>query len=310
MRILVVGVGAVGGYFGGRLLKAGRDVTFLVRPERAEILRKSGLSIKSRFGDLHLASPPTLIAKEIAGPFDLVLLSCKAYDLDDAIDSFAPAVGVGATILPLLNGMRHIEALSRRFGAARVIGGLCMISATRDAEGTILHLNDLHALVLGELEKGVSARVARIADTLSGAGFEARPSFDIRQDMWEKWVFLASAAAINCLMRGAIGDVVEAGAGELASALLDECADIAAANGHEPRADFMTRTRALLTARGSPMMASMLRDLEAGGRVEGDAVLGDLLKRAGGAKGEPRLLRIAYAHVRTYEARRRREATS
>ncbi len=308
MRILVVGVGAVGGYFGGRLLQAGRDATFLVRPERAEILRKAGLSIRSRFGDLHL-SPPTVTTREIGGPFDLVLLSCKAYDLDGAIESFAPAVGADTTILPLLNGMRHIEALSRRFGAERVIGGLCLISATRDANGTILHLNDLHALVFGELEEGAPTRIAGISDALAGAGFDARPSSTIRQDMWEKWVFLASMAAINCLMRGAIGDVVEAGAADLASRLLDECAAIAAANGHEPRAAFMTQTRAKLTAAGSPLVASMLRDLEAGGPVEGDAILGDLLKRAGGSGLEPSLLQIALAHVRTYEARRAHRPT-
>jgi 2-dehydropantoate 2-reductase len=309
MRILVVGVGAVGGYFGGRLLKAGRDVTFLVRPDRAEILRKSGLSIKSRFGDLHLPSPPTLTAKEISEPFDLVLLSCKAYDLDGAMDAFAPAVGAKTTILPMLNGMRHIEALSQRFGAERVIGGLCLISATRDADGTILHLNDLHALVLGELEEGVSARIAKISDALSGAGFEARPSLEIRQDMWEKWVFLATTAATNCLMRGAIGDVVAAGAAELvALQLLQECGAIATANGHEPRADFLARTRAMVSAEGSPMIASMLRDLEAGRRVEGDAILGDLIKRADGASLEPRLLQLAHANVRTYEARRARES--
>ncbi len=304
MRILVVGVGAVGGYFGGRLLQAGRGVTFLVRPPRAAALRKSGLAISSRFGDVHLASPPTVVAEDLAEPFDLILLSCKAYDLDSAIKSFAPAVGPDATILPLLNGMRHLDALTARFGEDKVIGGLCVISATRDADGTIRHLNDLHKLAFGELEGGASERVAAIADELSGAGFDCLPSLTIVQDMWEKWVFLASAAAINCLMRASIGEIVAAGAADLALGLLDECAAIATANGCEPRQEFVETVRATLTAPGSPLTASMLRDLEAGRPVEGDAILGDLLKRGVGESDGRSLLRIAHAHVKAYEARR------
>src|SRR5271166_4875727 len=176
MRILVVGAGAVGGYFGGRLLQAGRDVTFLVRRPRAEALRKSGLVVVSRFGDFHLQSPPLIVEEDLGAPFDLVLLSCKAYDLESAVNSFAAAVGPHTTILPLLNGMRHIDALAERFGAKRVIGGLCVISATRAADGSILHLNDVHSLTFGELDGNPSARVEAIAGQLVNAGFDARPS--------------------------------------------------------------------------------------------------------------------------------------
>ncbi len=304
MRILVVGVGAVGGYFGGRLLQAGRDVTFLVRPSRAAALQKTGLVIASRCGDIRLPSPPTVLAEGIAGAFDLILLSCKAYDLDGAMQSFASAVAPATTILPLLNGMRHLDALAGRFGGEKVIGGLCMISATRADDGTILHLNDLHKLSFGELAGGASARIAAISDQLSNAGFECLPSLAIQQDMWEKWVFLASAAAITCLMRASIGEIVTAGAADLALGLLDECAAIATSNGCEPREDFRKMARAALTAPGSPMTASMLRDLEAGHPVEGDAILGDMLKRAAGKGCGRSLLRIAYANVKAYEVRR------
>ncbi len=306
MRILVVGAGAVGGYFGGRLLQAGRDVTFLVRRPRAEALRKSGLIVASRFGDFHLESPPLIVAEDLGAPFDLVLLSCKAYDLESAIHSFAAAVGPDTTILPLLNGMRHLDALAARFGAERVIGGLCMISATRAADGSILHLNDAHDLTFGELDGSPSARVAAIAGQLMDAGFDTRSSATIRQDMWEKWVFLSSAAAINCLMRASIGDIVAAGAADLALAMFGECAAIAAANGFAPREEFAGKTRALLTAPGSPLTASMLRDLEAGGQVESDAILVDMLHRANDRSGKASLLRIACAHVKAYEARRAR----
>ena len=152
MRILVVGAGAVGGYFGGRLLKAGRDVTFLVRPRRAAELAKHGLTIRSPVGDFHRPSPPTVSQEELAEPFDLVLLSCKAYDLEGAINSFAKAVGPATAILPLLNGMRHIDRLAERFGPERVLGGQCAISVTLGPEGDVVHFNDWHALSFGELD--------------------------------------------------------------------------------------------------------------------------------------------------------------
>jgi len=307
MRILVVGAGAVGGYFGGRLLQAGRDVTFLVRPRRAAALAKHGLSIRSPRGDFHLPAPTTVTEDALAGPFDLVLLSCKAYDLDGAMASFARAVGPRTAILPLLNGMRHLDVLANRFGPDHALGGLCVISATLDAEGGIVHLNDLQSLTFGELDGSRSPRIDAIASTLTGAGFDARLSDAIRQDMWEKWLFIAALAGATCLMRAAIGDIVAADAADLSTGLLDECAAIAASEGFPPRKPFLEGVRATLQAPGSPLTASMLRDIEDGKPVEADAILGDLLRRA--AKPDSHsLLRIAYAHVKAYEARRERSA--
>ena len=158
MRILVVGAGAIGGYFGGRLLAAGRDVTFLVRPRRRAQLVKIGLVIKSQFGDVHLAAPPTVTAEELREPFDLILLSCKAYDLASAAESFAPAVGANTAVLPLLNGMAQLDFLSAHFGGGAVLGGQCVISVNLDAEGRILHLNDTHGLSFGERDGAASPR--------------------------------------------------------------------------------------------------------------------------------------------------------
>ncbi len=309
MRILVVGAGAVGGYFGGRLLQAGRDVTFLVRPRRAAELAKDGLIIRSPLGDFHRPSPPTVSQEELAEPFDLVLLSCKAYDLDGAVASFARAVGENTSVLPLLNGMRHLDLLADRFGPKPVLGGQCVISATLDADGAIVHLNELHAMSFGELDGSRSRRIETVASALLNAGFDARLSDEIRQEMWEKWVFIAAAAGITCLMRSAVGDYVAAGASDLAAGLLDECAGIAAEQGFQPRRPAIERARAVLTAAGSPLKASMLRDIEGGKPVEGDQILGDLLRRA--AKPDDRsLLRIATSHVRAYEAERRRGETA
>ena len=306
MRTLVLGAGAMGGYFGGRLLEADRDVTFLVRPRRAAELARTGLSIKSPAGDVVLAAPPVLTDDRLAGRFDLVLLTCKAYDFDAAIASIAPAVGPDTVILPLLNGMRHLDTLASRFGVGHVLGGQCLISATLDGEGHIVHLADTHLLTFGELDGAATARVAAIATLMSKARFEARPSTAILQEMWEKWVFIAASAGITCLMRAAIGDIVTAGAADLSAALLAECAGIAAAQGFPPRPAFLERSRGMLTAANSPLTASMLRDIERGAPIESEHIVGDLLRRADRADQVP-LLRLAYAHTKTFEARRARE---
>ncbi|MFY9897415.1 MAG: 2-dehydropantoate 2-reductase [Xanthobacteraceae bacterium] len=307
MRILVVGAGALGGYFGGRLKEAGRDVTFLVRPRRAEQLAKTGLIVRSPKGDINIPAPPTVFAEHLSAPFDLILLSCKAYDLQGAMDSFAPAVGANTAILPLLNGMRHMDLLAARFGAAAVLGGQCVISATLDADGRILHLNDLHFLSFGEQNGAKSPRVAAIAADFSGAKFDSQLSTAILQEMWEKWAFIAAAAGISCLMRGAFGDIAAAGGSQYASDMFAECCAIAVKSGFAPGETAVKRSIGMLTAAGSPIAASMLRDIERGARIESDHIVGDLLQRGGGRPGDYPLLQIAYAHLRTYEARRQRE---
>jgi 2-dehydropantoate 2-reductase len=310
MRILVIGAGALGGYFGGRLLAAGRDVTFLVRARRAEELAKSGLVIRSPVGDASIPAPPTVTAEKLDRPFDLILLSCKAYDLEGAIQSFAPAVGPDTAILPVLNGLAHIDALSTRFGRQSVLGGQCLISATLDDAGRIVHLNDSHLLSFGELDGERSPRVEAIAATFNHGGFDPHLSTEILQEMWEKWVFIAAAAGATCLMRASFGDIVNAGAGEVSAGMFDECCAIAAANGHKPREAAVARSRAMFTSPTSPLMASMVRDIERGARIEADHVVGDLLRRGGKAADNYPLLKIALAHLKSYEVRRAREVES
>ncbi len=307
MRILVVGAGAIGGYFGGRLLEAGRDVTFLVRERRAAQLAKTGLVIRSQRGDASLPNPPTVLAASLREPFDLILLSCKAYDLAAAVDSFAPAVAAQTAILPFLNGMAHLDFLAARFGATPVLGGQCLISATLDAEGRIIHFGDFHAISFGELDGSAPQRVKTILATLSGARFETHLSSAILQEMWEKWAFIASAAGICCLMRAAFGEIVAAGAEEYTKAIYEECCGIAAANGFACPKATIDRTLAMFTAPGSTLMASMLRDIERGAPIEADHIVGDLLRRGGAQAAAFPLLRIAYAHLKSYEARRKRE---
>jgi 2-dehydropantoate 2-reductase len=306
MRILVIGAGATGGYFGGRLLQAGRDVTFLVRPKRAELLAKNGLIIKSPAGDITLANPPTIVADKITTSFDVIILSCKAYDLDDAVASFAAAVGPGTAIIPFLNGMKHLDVLDAKFGIERVMGGQCQIASMLDAEGVIHHLAPMQSMSFGERGTPKGDRAGRIEAALQGAMFDARASDVIMQEMYEKWVFLATLAGATSLMRAPAGHITGAPGGEqFIRALRAEIASVAEAAGHGPRAEFLTRTEGLLFTPGSPLTASMLRDIRSNARIEADQIIGDLIHRAetnpAGALSVP-LLRIVYTHLKAYES--------
>ena len=311
MKTLVVGAGAIGGYYGGRMLEAGRDVTFLVRARRAAELARTGLVIRSGAGDFDRASPPVVTAENLRETYDLILLSCKAYDLESALESIAPAVGEATVILPLLNGMRHLDALDARFGAVHIVGGLCVISTVLDSDGRILHLTkDTHTLSFGEHDGTKSARALEIAAEMAGARFDARLSENILQELWEKWVFIASAAGITCLMRGTVGDIVSAGGSDVAATLVNECAAIATRQGFPPSASALKRTLGLLTEPGSAFVASMFRDLERGTAIEAEQIVGDLLRRDGKHGGASPLLRVVNVHLKAYEARRARETKS
>src|SRR4051794_24231707 len=213
MRVLVVGAGAIGGYFGGRLLQAGNDVTFLVRPKRASELAGAGLVIKSPNGDVTLKNPPTVQADTLKEHFDVVLLSCKAFDLDDAMQSFAPAVGPQTAIIPMLNGMLHLDILDKKFGRERVLGGLCAIAATLNEKREVVQLQPMQSLNFGERDGKMSDRVKAIAKVFASGNFGSVASEQIIQDMWEKWVFLATLAASTCLMRTSVGNILAAPGG-------------------------------------------------------------------------------------------------
>ncbi len=301
MRILVVGAGATGGYFGGRLAEAGRDVTFLIRPKRAAQLQQDGLQILSPHGDVTL-TPKLVTADRIAAPYDVVLLTVKAFALEPALRDLAPAVGPATMIVPALNGMRHIAALTARFGEAPVLGGVCLVAATLDPQGRIRQLADFQQLVYGERGGKMSARVAALDAAMQGAGFVARASATILQEMWEKWILLATLGAITCLLRGTVGDIEAAPGGTaLALAVLDDCVAVATRSGYPPSESFLTRTRAAVTAKGSSQAPSMYRDLTQGLPVEADQIVGDMLSRAQGFGLAAPILAAAYAHLSIYQ---------
>jgi 2-dehydropantoate 2-reductase len=303
MRILIVGAGAVGGYFGGRLAQAGRNVTFLVRPSRAKQLSRDGLRIISPHGDAVL-TPKLISADKIDKNYDLVFLGVKAYALEAAMNDFAAAVGPETMIFPVLNGIRHIDLLTKRFGEHAVIGGVCLVAAEIDDKGRIVQLADFQQLVYGERNGETTPRLKTLDAMLQGAGFAARLSTDIMQVMWEKWVQLAALGAITCLMRGTIGEIVAApGGAELSIDVLNESAAVATACGHKPSEDFFSRNTAAMTAAGSSSTSSMYRDLRKGAPVEADHILGDFIER-GSARGvSTPLLKAAFVNLRVYQDR-------
>src|ERR1700728_3665685 len=301
MRTLVVGAGAVGGYFGARLAQAGRDVTFLVRARRAEEIKAEGLQILSPHGDLTL-HPKTLTSETISKPFDLILLAVKSYALSGAMNDFAPAVGPETMILPALNGMRHIDLLVARFGQKAVLGGVCLVATEIDTEGRIRQLSRFQSIRYGELDGQSTERLEKVDETLRGAGFDASKSNQIMQDMWEKWVQLATLGSITCLLRGNVGDVVAIpGGAELSVAALHECSSIAGACGYRQSDAFLEQQTAQLTTQGSSLTSSMYRDLKKGNPVEVDTILGDLLERGRKQGLTTPILQAAFVNLSIYQ---------
>jgi 2-dehydropantoate 2-reductase len=296
-KLLFLGAGGVGGYFGGRLIEAGVDVSFLVRPTRAALLAEHGLKVHSPHGDLAL--PVRCVTRDTVRPeYDLVLLAPKAYDLDDALDSIAPALAPETFVMPFLNGLAHMDVLDARFGAHRVIGGVAHIAATLDADGSVRQLNPIHALTAGGRDAATQRAAAEFVALCEPAKFDAALSTDIVATLWEKWTFLATLAGITTLMQGSIGQVMATTHGEsLARRLYAECLAVAERSGYPVQQKVQARSLRMLTDRDSSLTASMLRDLQAGSRTEHDHVLGDLVRRAQLQGVDTPLLAAAHCHL-------------
>lgn len=303
-RILVLGAGGVGGYFGGRMAAAGADVTFLVRPARAEQIARDGLSIDSPLGNLQLPVR-TVGASTLRPEYDLVLLTCKAYDLDSSMEAIAPAMGPTCAVLPLLNGLAHLERLDARFGRDHVLGGSCAIDVTLLPGGLVKHSGSLQRLVFGERDRLVTPRVRALADLLATTSLEWELADDVVQRMWEKLVFLSVLAATTCLFRGNVGELASAPGGrEAAERALAANVEIATREGYAPSAESTAFAKARLTDPAGQWSASMMRDLEAGRQVEADHIVGWMLERARRHGVDDTILSLAYTHLKTYERRR------
>jgi 2-dehydropantoate 2-reductase len=305
MRILVVGAGAVGGYFGGRLVQAGRDVDFLVRPARAELLDERGLNIRSVEGHTENIPVRALTKDRLTADYDLVLLSVKSYGLEGAVEDLAPAVGPRTVVVPLLNGMRHLDVLVERFGEDRVYGGVCMVMTRLDERGDIVEVGKMGELVYGPLSDSPAVDLDRVHGTLEEAGFTARPTKEIRQEMWDKWVFLASLGAVTCLMRAPIGRVNRApGGSEFSAGMFAEAIAVATAAGYPPGDRIRGFADKVISDTERETSTSMYWDLTHENPVEGDHIVGDLVAR-GRELGVPvPLFSLAHTHLSIYSAAR------
>ncbi len=278
-------------------------MTFLVRSGRAAQLRRDGLRIVSPKGDFTL-TPNLVTTGGLTGSFDVVILAVKAFALDQALTDLAPAVGPHTMIVPFLNGMRHVDRLVERFGEAPVLGGVCVVATTLDAEGRIVQLADMGELAYGERNGENRQRTRALHAALAGAGFATRLSDTIVLDMWEKWMTLATAGGITCLLGGNVGEIEAVpGGAALASRFLDESISVAAASGYAPREASVARVRAMLTMKGSTFATSMYRDMRAGQPVEVEQILGDMLDRARTHDPRTPLLEAAVAQLRIYQHR-------
>ena len=303
MRILVAGAGATGGYFGGRLAEAGRDVTFLVRPRRAARLTARGLRIKGPAGETVL-TPRLVTADALTAGYDLIVVAVKSYGLEAVLADVAPAAGPRTVIVPLLNGMRHVEALTGAFGAERAWGGVCMIHATLDAEGDVVQMSGLHRMAYGPLGGGPDDRLEAVTAALSGAGFASRPSERIVLEMWEKWVLLCTLGSLTTLMRAPVGAINAApGGAAFGQALAAEVVAVATAAGFAPRPEALAMLETAISTT-EPTTSSMYRDLTRGLPVEADAIVGDMVAEAARHDVRVPLLSAAHAALSIYAAGR------
>ena len=328
MKILVLGAGAVGGYFGGRLVQKGdedADVTFLVRQKRAqEIVMNGGLTIENHDGQITTISPvKTIISEEgfsdssLKLLFDVIILACKSYGLSGALDAIAPFVHSRVRILPLLNGMAHIESIQKRFPNVVVWGGTCGIVATLTPNGIVKKMTEAQFVVAGASLKKSSDQSNSSADSddilrnliklMTEAGINASVSGDIIAKMWEKWSFLATLAAATCLMDGSVGEILFTDYGkDYIEGVYQECNKIAtSAMGKEMDPDQQkTMLQRVFGDRNSIVRASMSRDMQNGNPTEADHVLGDMIRRAKQFCISTPLLSIASSRLQIYESQR------
>ena len=307
MTILVVGAGATGGFYGLRLVQADRDVTFLVRERRADVLRQRGLRVVGQAGEEWI-DPQLVTADAIERTYDTVILSVKAMALRAAMDDLTPAIGSDTRIVPFLNGIAHLEALNNRFGTERVLGGVVKVPTQLNDDGDVVWLSTDATMEIGAQDGSASLQLDRVAAELSGAGFEFSLSENIIAAMWEKWAVHRGrrcACWSTVLMRGTIGDVVGCpGGSELGPAILEEAAAVAAAAGYP-----LTPPRLPPRPTSSPQSARRwihpyTEISVAGVATEVEEILGDLVARGQSMGVATPLLELATLSLRVYEARR------
>jgi 2-dehydropantoate 2-reductase len=302
MRILMVGAGGIGGYFGARLLEKGADVTFLVREKRKQPLEENGLVVKSVHGDMQFHQPKTLISGEHAETFDVILLSTKAYHLQGAIEGIRPYAGENTMILPLLNGIAHMDALIAALGEENVIGGLCFIETTLDESGNIIQTSPIHDLVFGERSGAKTERILRLADAFEGTKASFTLSDNIEQDMWHKYLFISTLSGVTSLFQAPIGPIRDQEQGiETLRTLLEEAGKVMR-GVNAPLAEKIEEAQAeKIMQMGYNMKSSLQRDMEKGLKTEADHFFKYLLDLASTQNIPTPVIAAIYTNLKIYE---------
>lgn len=297
MRILVVGAGGVGGSYGTLLQEAGRDVTYLVRPARAEKLRRDGLTFVSP-GGTRTNAVTCVTAGEQAGPFDLVILATKSYGLDSALEDIGPFVTPKTKIIPILNGMAHINRVNELY-PGQVIGGIVRIVATMDGD-SVCQMTPLITMTIGSLDDHPVP--PDVIEALDGAGFTLIVSDSIRAALWEKWAFIASAGVVTCLFRGPVGSLIDAGGLGYIYSAISEGEAVAAAAGYPVSEEGHRNALGLLTEKGSAFTSSLYRDIASGHAHEGEHIVGAMAQEARTLGIATPLIDLTLAQIRTGDA--------
>lgn len=300
MNILVVGAGGVGGYFGGRLIEKGEDVTFFVRPNRKKQLEETGLVIRSIHGDFK--TNPKIVTKASAKQsFDLIILSTKAYHLQEAIEDMKPFVGNETTILPLLNGMKHIAVLKDVFGEEKVLGGLCFIETTLNKNGEIVQTSQDHHLKFGELNGKQTSQIEKITEAFSNTKAEMKASQNILKAMWQKYMFISAFSGVTSLFQAPIGPIRETEYGlELIEDVLYEIDAIMKKEGAPLDDQIVAKQMKTIHKMEYEMKSSMQRDMEKKSLVEADHLQGYLLTLAEKHDLHAPILKMIYTNLKLY----------
>jgi 2-dehydropantoate 2-reductase len=281
MRILVMGAGGVGGYFGAQFARAGFDVAFVARGAHLAAMRERGLAVESEVGPARLS--PVAADEDPArlGPADVVMFCTKLWDVEDGARRIAPALASDGLVIPFQNGVESHVLLARVLGADRVAGGVAQISATIKAPGVIEQIGPYARLRVGAFATAQQARVQAFADAGTRAGFDIEVVADIERALWEKFVFLAAVSGLTCLARQPIG--VVRGDAELRATLvaaIEEAVAVARARGITLADDVVAATLKLIDWLPAGMRASMLHDLVRGNRLEAPWLAGAVARLA------------------------------
>lgn len=301
MKILILGAGAIGAYYGTRLIDAGADVTFLVRPRRAEALATGGMIVRSELGNFD-GPVRTVLEADVKPEYDLILLACKTYDLDTAMQTIANAVGESTVILPFLNGMVAYDKLDARFGRRRIAGGIAYVATMMEPSGAVRHLGTSDVVIVGSRSSEQETCMTAFSGLMAQSPGMRRRSTNIEQELWDKWVMIASGAMTTTLMRASVGSIVQTSYGkDFMRQAMNECRAVADQAGHTMTPEAIAKMENMLLDPQSTWVASMMRDISQGAaRLEHDDIVGDIIERSARYGLAAPLARIAYCHLQAY----------